>query len=209
MLFKSPVSDAEILSTMLSQLDHTPEKATQVHEWIDARFGQTAAIVIIDMCGFSRTAEEHGIIEFLRRMHEVQGVILPIIREHAGMVINTLADSLACLFPTVPAALEASVSMILELDKHNLDYPEAPNHYLSVGIGYGRILVFDKRDAFGPEMNRAGKLGEDEAGSREILLTPSAVQELPEGVVVNAKTFTIGGRPIVTGVVDLEAWVQR
>lgn len=208
MLFQEPSSDGQILGRMLAQLNNHDVDEEQVQEWLSARFGQTAAVVVIDMCGFSRTTREHGIVEFLRRMYEVQGVILPIIDQYAGMVLNTLADSLACLFPTVDAALHASAAMIFELDTHNADFPQAPNHYLSIGIGWGRVLVFDRRDAFGDEMNHAGKLGEDMAGRREILLTPAAVAQLHMDLPLHARTFEIGGAPVVAGLVDLDAWGQ-
>lgn len=203
MLFEPPISDAETLASMLDLLEAGVAEESEVIEWIDARFGQTAAIVVIDMCGFSRTTREHGIVEFLRRMHEVQKIIIPIIRGEAGTVLNTLADSLACLFPTVDAAIVASMSMVHALDEHNDAHPDRAPQYLSIGIGYGRILVIDKRDAFGDQMNRAGKLGEDLAGRREILLTPAALATVKHLIKTEPRVIEFGGTELEVGVVDM------
>lgn len=205
MLYEKPISDAEQLGSMLTMLDGSPDRQEQVCAWIDARFGRTEAVMVMDMCGFSRTTREHGIVEFLRRMYEVQQIIMPIIRDEAGMVMNTLADSLACLFPTVQAAVTASTRMIMELDVINEAFPDKPDHYLSIGIGYGRVLVIDGRDVFGDEMNHAGKLGEDEAGQREILLTPKAMVELGSSTSLALRTVSIGGADVECGCIDLGA----
>ncbi len=208
MLFQRPTTDAEELGRLIASLDGTPAKQVEIESAVDGRFGRTVAIMVTDMCGFSATTRDFGIVEFLRRMHEVQTIVLPIVRHEQGQVLNTMADSVACLFPTMERALTAATRMTLALDQVN-QASDAPDHYLSIGLGYGRILVIDHQHMFGDEVNHAAKLGEDLAGRREILLTPSAVQQLPEGVPLDVRRVEIGGAGVTAGVVDLDQWRDR
>ncbi len=204
MLFEEQLTDAQVLGRMMGRMERDEVTEAEAVRWLDDRFGRTASIMIIDMCGFTRSTRDKGIVEFLRRMYEVQKVIVPIIDDCAGSVLNTIADSLAVLFPSVDHSILAAGEMFKALDLHNATFPAAPNHYISVGIGYGRLLVIGRHDAFGNEMNHAGKLGEDIAGQREVLLTPKAMEAAGDDIPVIPVVHEIAGAKLTCGRLDVE-----
>ena len=61
---------------------------------------------------------------------------------------------------------------------YNPLHPQVQEMYLSIGIGYGPILVVENEDMWGNEVNLASKLGEDIAQDGEILLTEAAYNSL-------------------------------
>ncbi len=69
---------------------------------IDARiwetFGETRAVMFTDLAGFSRMVAEFGIIHFLQEIHEQRSILLPVVREHEGILVKEEADSMLLLF---------------------------------------------------------------------------------------------------------------
>ena len=66
---------------------------------------------------------------------------------------------------------------------------------ISVGIGFGDLLLVGADDAWGDEMNLASKLGEDLAECGETLLTRSAHDRLTgaDGVRLEERTYSVSG----------------
>lgn len=180
MLFHTQLSEAEELSRLLDRLEADPDASDAVTASIHARFGRTVAIMILDMSGFSSTTRDGGIVTFLRKIHEMQGIVVPIVQEHAGQLVNTFADNLTCLFPDVPSALAVARVAIDKLEGVNRRRIAEEQCYASFGIGYGSTLVVGSSDIFGNQVNLAAKLGEDIAESFEVLLTEQAVAQLDE-----------------------------
>jgi adenylate cyclase len=71
--------------------------------------------------------------------------------------------------------------------------------YVSMGIGYGDVLMIGTGDLFGDEMNLACKLGEDLADRDQILLTSGARRAL-EGTPLRFEELetSISGIPVRT-----------
>jgi adenylate cyclase len=156
------VNSRQALGKLLNDMISFPERRAEIAQNIEDTFGQCKAVLTLDMSGFSRTTQQHGIISFLLMIHQMQMICRPCIEECGGTVIKTDADNLFCLFDAVADA-------VLPADRQL---------YVAFGVGYGNILNIGDEDIFGDEMNLACKLGEDIAEKGEILLTPSARAEL-------------------------------
>ncbi len=65
--------------------------------------------------------------------------------------------------------------------------------YVSVGIGYGPVLLIGDEDMMGNEVNLACKLGEDVAEYGEILLTEAAARELAGAETLDARLVSVSG----------------
>jgi class 3 adenylate cyclase len=137
-----------------------PAKAATLEADLDAAFGCDAAVLVIDMSGFSVTAEREGIGSALLQIRRLQLAAGPIITAHGGELVKFAADNVFAMFPTVPAAHAAALEIVAA----------APS---SGGISVGRILAM-LGDFFGVDVNRASKLGEDEARRDQVLMTPAA-----------------------------------
>ena len=74
--------------------------------------------------------------------------------------------------------MRASQKITRHLNTANRLLPEEHRLYVSIGIGYGRILNIEDHDLFGSEVNLACKLGEDVGKLGDILLTAAAYGQL-------------------------------
>ncbi|MGH9753365.1 MAG: adenylate/guanylate cyclase domain-containing protein [Blastocatellia bacterium] len=193
---KSPqhVNSQQALGQLLNDMISFPERRAEITQNIEDTFGQYKAVLALDMSGFSRTTQQHGIISFLLMIHQMQLICRPCVEQCGGTVIKTDADNLFCLFDTVADAVRASREIITRLNAVNMVLPADRQLYVAFGIGYGKILNISNEDIFGDEMNLACKLGEDIAERGEILLTPAARAELNGlGIAMREGTISISG----------------
>jgi class 3 adenylate cyclase len=188
------VNSRQALSRLLNDMIGFPERLAEIAETIENTFGQSRAVLVLDMSGFSRTTQQYGIISFLLMIHQMQMICRPCIEEHNGIVIKGEADNLFCLFDTVQDAVKASREIITRLNAVNMILPADRRLYVAFGIGYGKILNIGNEDIFGDEMNLACKLGEDIAEREEILLTPAARAEINgSGIAMREGSISISG----------------
>lgn len=181
------------LKQLLSERNQYPERAPAIDEEIRRTFERKVAILILDMCGFSRLTAKYGIMHFLGMIHQMDEAARPAIVANGGKVIKQEADNLFAVFDHPSQALEAALDIFRAFDAMNAVLPDERDIYGSIGIGYGETLLIGDEDLFGDEMNRACKLGEDCAERSEILLTDAAWQALPSArYQCAADAFVIG-----------------
>ena len=168
----------EELSRLLQERNEYPERAPEIDARIRETFGETHAIMIMDMSGFSRMTLKHGIMHFLAMIHRMNQIVAPTVSEHKGRVIKFEADNAFAIFDTVEAAIEAAIDTSRRFSAANTMLPEEMDMHGKFGIGYGEILIVEDTDLFGSEVNLASKLGEDLAERGEILLTEAAFAEV-------------------------------
>jgi adenylate cyclase len=162
------------LNKLLQERNEYPDRAADIDAQIRATFGETYAIMVMDMSGFSRLTIKYGIIHFLAMIHRMNQIAMPTVEEHDGAVIKFEADNAFAIFPDVEHAVEACVDIIKRLEAANTMLPELLDMHGKFGIGYGEVLIVQDEDLFGAEVNLASKLGEDLALRNEILLTEAA-----------------------------------
>ena len=160
---------------------------------IEREFTQRRAVLVLDMSGFSRTTQVHGVVSFLLMIHQMRLLAAPTIEACGGILVKAEADNLYCLFDEVSQAVAAAREIIRQLNTVNVLLPATRRLYASIGIGFGDILVLGGHDLFGDEVNLASKLGEDVAQGGMILLTEAARTELPETVATAAERASISG----------------
>jgi adenylate cyclase len=166
--------DAADLSRLLDARNEHPESLAEIDAEIWRRFGRTRAVLVLDMCGFSRLTMRYGITHFLAMIRRLQTIVRPVIAAGGGRVVKTEADNVFATFDDVPQALATARAIQRSLDAANTFLPEDWDLHAAIGIGYGPLLLIGDEDLFGSEMNVASKLGEDVAGRGEILLSEAA-----------------------------------
>ncbi|HET6150373.1 MAG TPA: adenylate/guanylate cyclase domain-containing protein [Polyangia bacterium] len=162
------------LQRLLALRNEHPERLAEIDRQIHETFAETHAVMVLDMCGFSRLTMRHGITHFLAMIHRLQGIVGPVVVARGGRVVKTEADNVFAVFPDVAPAVAAASDIQSRLRAANAVLPEDWDLHASLGIGYGELLMIEGEDLFGNEMNLASKLGEDVAGSGEIFLTAAA-----------------------------------
>ena len=185
------------LDRLLQQMLDDPSREAELTREIEDHFGETRAVLVLDMSGFSRTTQLRGIVAFLLMIHRMRRIVTPVIESHRGRVVKAEADNLYCLLESVADAVAAARGLIARLDSDNLGCGDDRHIYVSIGIGWGRVLNIDEDDLFGDEVNLASKLGEDLAARSEVLLTPAAqAQAAQAGVLTREMTASISGLPL-------------
>jgi adenylate cyclase len=172
------VTSRRMLERLLDRRNDHPEQLAEIDAKIHAQFEQTRAILVLDMCGFSRLTTKHGIIHYLSMIRRMQRVVLPRVTAQRGLVMKTEADNVFGVFRDVPEAVAAARSVLAELADQNRALPEDWDVHVGIGIGYGPLLMVGDHDAYGAEMNFASKLGEDLAEAGDLLLTEAAWSRL-------------------------------
>ena len=192
-----PAHDRAYLQHLLSLRSQAGGQHAAIDAAIERAFVRDVAMLVLDMCGFSRITARHGIIHFLAMVHQMEQAARPAIAGNGGEVVKQEADNLFAVFTQPEQALQAALDIHRALGAMNAVQPPEAALQASVGIGYGPTLVIADKDLFGHEMNLACKLGEDIAGPGEILLTASACQRLPAGrYVFTDLPCAVGGEPV-------------
>jgi class 3 adenylate cyclase len=187
----------EHLHALLSRIIDHPELRAQISEEIERTFTQRRAVMVLDMSGFSRTTQVHGVVSFLMMIHQMRLLAVPTIEARGGVLVKAEADNLYCLFDKVDDAVAAAGEVIRQLSTVNPLLPAGRKLYASIGVGFGDILVLGDEDLFGDEVNLASKLGEDVAQGGMILLTESARAELAAAVKTDEERASISGLTLI------------
>ena len=172
---------ASELAHLLDARNDHPESLADIDAEIWRRFGRTQAVLVLDMCGFSRLTMRYGITHFLAMIRRLGLLVRPVVAAAGGRVVKAEADNLFAVFDDVPAALAAARAIHDRLSAANAFLPDDWDLHAGIGIGYGPVLLVGAGDLFGSEMNVASKLGEDVAERGDVLLSSSARERLPEG----------------------------
>ncbi len=158
------------LDRLLEIRNTTPTNAAEIDRQIHHLFGETHAVMVLDMSGFSLRTLKLGIIPTLAVIKRLQTAIVPIITGHQGTIVKLEADNVFAVFPEVRDAVAGAIAIhqyLLDTDLR-----------VSIGIGYGEMLMIAEEDMFGTELNLASKLGEDLAEPGETMITEMAFQRL-------------------------------
>jgi class 3 adenylate cyclase len=189
--------DHAALARLLAERAAEPARAAEIDAEIRRRFERTVAVLVLDMCGFSRLTAKHGVIFYLAMIRQMHAAALPAVRDNGGTTIKTVADDLFAVFPTAAQAVEGALDVRRAFAAVNAAVPSDRDIHGSIGIGFGPTLLFDDADLFGHEVNAASRLGEDLARGDEILLTPAAAARLPDGAFrLTPVTFDHHGQPV-------------
>ncbi|MBI4730479.1 MAG: adenylate/guanylate cyclase domain-containing protein [Acidobacteria bacterium] len=186
------------LQELLRQRNREPDQAARIDLEIQKIFRAERAIYVSDMSGFSRIVAQYGIIHFLAMIQQMRDISLPVVEVNHGELVKTEGDNIMAVFECVEDALRTAREVrrqTLELDRK---LPPDRQLHLSIGIGFGRILLMDRHDLYGDEMNLASKLGEDIAAGDEVLLTAAAQRALVPGVVrLEERRASVSGLELV------------
>jgi adenylate cyclase len=185
--------DPAELWRLLDARNEHPESLADIDSEIWRRFGHTRAVLVLDMCGFSRLTMRYGITHFLAMIRRLVTIVRPVIAAGDGQIVKTEADNVFATFDDVPQALGAARAILRNLDAANTFLPEDWDLHAGIGIGYGPLLLIGDHDLFGSEMNIASKLGEDLAGRGEILLSASAREQLEANFEAIEITMQLSG----------------
>lgn len=176
-----------------AQPDQAETRRDEIEQILWREFGQTRAVLVMDMTGFSLLTQKYGIIHYLSMVKRMQAVTKPTVEKHGGEVIKFEADNCFAAFMDVSSAVNAAIELDRIFEDMNRFTDEIFDIRVSIGIDYGDVLMIGVPDYFGAPVNRASKLGEDVGGPGEIYLTEEAFRLLPPGFQGEHLNISISG----------------
>ena len=82
------------LHHLLSRIIEEPELRGEISEQIEREFTKRRAVLVLDMSGFSRTTQVHGVVSFLVMIHQMRLLAVPTIQSFGGTLVKAEADNL-------------------------------------------------------------------------------------------------------------------
>jgi class 3 adenylate cyclase len=154
------------------------DKWREVEDYIWNMFGQEAAVLVTDMSYFSKVTKELGIVYYLTMIKNMQDIVSMSVVRHQGEVIKFVADNSFSIFASVDQAVAAVIEINRDMASFNRKTAKERDIVMCSGIDYGKFLNINGSDLYGETVNLASVLGEDIAGSFDILLSENAYQQL-------------------------------
>ena len=146
---------------------------------MDAKYMYQAAILTLDLTGFTVQAMKQPQLNALLRILDAQKVCIPALQEHGATLVRAFADDLVALFDDPGHAVDAAFEVHRRVQAFNHSGLSSETPPLAcIGIGYGDVYRIGPNLSMGDEMNRAAKLGEDIARGNETLVTSSVYRAL-------------------------------
>ena len=115
-----------------------------------------AAILAADIAGYSRLMHEDEAAT-VRDLKAHQSVILPLVGQHGGRIIDTAGDGLMAEFPSVIGATECAVELQRVMAERNDSVPDSRRMLFRIGINLGD-LIHDETRIYGDGINIAARL---------------------------------------------------
>ena len=176
---------------LIEEMIEFPERRAEISARIHAGYARRMAILVLDMCGFTRTTQRLGIVAFLLMIHRMRRICDVCLRQYGGEFVEANADNLLYLFPTPGEAIAAGRAAHARLAEINESLPDGERLECAIGIGWGEIFCIAPGHIHGNEVNLAAKLGEDIAENHQILITDAARADAPAEVLTREATASI------------------
>jgi class 3 adenylate cyclase len=164
---------------LIADLDAStdPAQRSRLEQEAWKRFGTRRAVLITDMCGFSRTTRERGICHFLALIEHAKQMVIPIVLRNKGTILKFEVDDAFCVFDSVDDALATARELHVASTDFNRGRDPIDHISLAIGIDSGDLLLIGDCEFYGDPVNTACKLGEDVAAAGETLVTARALAE--------------------------------
>src|SRR5262249_38164030 len=167
-------------------------------------------ILAADIAGYSALmgADEAATVRDLKAH---QALVLPIVAEHGGRIIDTAGDGILAEFSSVVSAVECAVAIQRVMARHNAGVEENRRMRFRIGINQGDV-VFDDARIYGDGVNVAARLEsiaepggicisrkvyEDIIGKLQLAFVDAGEQQL-KNIAQPVRVYRISGEQLAT-----------
>src|SRR5262249_227402 len=115
-----------------------------------------AAILAADIAGYSALmgADEESTVRDLKAH---QAVVLPMIGDHGGRVIDTAGDGILAEFGSVVNAVECAIAVQKTMAERNANVEEPRRMHFRIGVNQGDV-IYDETRVYGDGVNVSARL---------------------------------------------------
>ena len=123
-----------------------------------AQIRKLVAILAADVAGYASlmAAERRG-RQLVRELKRQQSVLLPLVSEHGGRVIDTAGDGILAEFASALRAVECALAIQDAAARRNVELGSSRRMQLRIGINLGDVIV-DEARIYGDGINVAARL---------------------------------------------------
>ncbi|MEP3276239.1 MAG: adenylate/guanylate cyclase domain-containing protein [Stappiaceae bacterium] len=175
----------------------SPSARNRIEAELWEKHGVEQAVFILDLSGFSKGTDQHGIVHFLALIQQMRTLLKPLVEDHRGDVVKFEADNCFARFSDPLDAVRAAVECNQALSAMNERVHRDFEINASVGIDFGWILLVKQTDYYGMPVNIASKLGEDTARPGQILVTDRVIKKV-------GSSSGFATRPHMVSIYDLD-----
>jgi adenylate cyclase len=155
------------------------QKGSMTENEFSQKYCSKAAVLCLDMTGFTASTLKHSPMYSFYRILNVQKICLPVFKLFNAHIIHAFADNFTVIFHHPDHALDAACEVHRRIHLfYTTKATDAELAQCCIGIGYGKVYAIGHDRAMGDEMNRASKLGEDIAKGSETLITENVYKEV-------------------------------
>lgn len=159
----------------IEQLLRERERLEQI---LKDKFRKKMAIVFSDISGFTKYVDTWGDIRGQSWVQKHHDIVLPLIEDNGGKVLQIMGDGVMSVFPTSFSAVKGCIAIHRRLDEYNSESDQADKIHVHIGINWGEILM-DKDHIAGDVVNVAARL-QSQAVADQILVSKSVYEEIRE-----------------------------
>src|SRR5262249_6865654 len=142
-----------------------------------------AAILAVDVVGYSRLMAENEAGTFDRLRAYRKELFEPEIAKHRGRIFKLMGDGLLAEFASVVDAVECAAALQREMAKHTNEVPDSRRIDLRIGIHVGDVIV-EGEDRHGDAVNIAARL-EQLAEPGGICVSRAVMEQVKQKVALN------------------------
>jgi class 3 adenylate cyclase len=171
---------AELFVSFLREYHQQPDRRGVIVNEVSRLFEREASLLVVDTCGYTRSLRHQGVVPFLALLLRLNEIVARRVADAGGSRCFREADNFFAMFPTALAATACGEAILREVADVNVGAAPEERLAVSIGVGFGRLLVIGEDQVYGEEVNLTSKVGEDLAGPDELLLTEGARAALGE-----------------------------
>ena len=144
------------------------------------RFRREVSIMFSDICGYTQYIDKRGDIQGRTLLVIHNRIVLPVIDQHQGKVIEIIGDGVMASFENPIAAVKAAVAIQEALLNHNMKTDVEDNIHVKIGINSGNVLVDESANYQGMTGDVANVAARIQAYAKknQILISESAYEKI-------------------------------
>jgi len=160
------------------------EKILKQREHLDQilkeKYRKKVVILFTDICGYTEYIDKRGDISGRALLVKHNKILLPIVEENRGKVVEIIGDAVMASFSNSFDAVKSAITIQKRLKEYNLKTEAADRIHVKIGINTGKALV-DEETVFqsltGDVANVASRI-QAQAGEDQILLSKSVYSQV-------------------------------
>jgi class 3 adenylate cyclase/CHAT domain-containing protein len=163
-----------------SNLEEIFQERERLEQILEQEFRKEVTIIFTDICSYTDYIDKRGDINGRALLLKHNRIVLPLVKEHEGKIVEIIGDAVMASFSSPSAAVEASMAIQKCLYEHNVKTEVADRIHVKIGINMGETLV-DEAAVYqgftGDVANVAARI-QSQAGPEQILISKAVYEQV-------------------------------